>query len=323
MPTKRHEQLRRATTPLPGSVPYDNVRPISVPLDCDGMELLDFMGKIRTYLSRDQWKEVCEQGHLVCNGNRVMPGQTLRSGQRLLHTKPNTIEPDVNAEIEILYEDDALVVVNKPAPLPMHPCGRFNRNTLVPILQQIYEHDRLRVTHRLDADTSGVVVLSKTQDSARQMHIQFRAGTIEKTYVARVHGHPPQEEFLCDQAISGKTDSGGIRLPDENVQPACTQFRVLASNADGTTLLEAKPRTGRTNQIRVHLWSLGLPIVGDTIYLRNQEVGNLTTKSIDDAPLCLHAAAIEITHPSTGERQQFATPQPAWTSAASPYQPDA
>ncbi len=112
-------------------------------------------------------------------------------------------------------------------------------------------------------------------------------------------------------------------MPDDEGQPACTHFRLLAANDDGTSLLEARPQTGRTNQIRVHLWSLGFPIVGDTIYLQGQKVGNLTTKSIDDPPLCLHAKAIEITHPTTSERQQFEAPPPNWTSAASPYQPDA
>jgi len=309
---QRSEQLQQAITPLPGSVPYDNVRPISVPLRCDRMELLDFLEEMNTRLSRQQWQEVCQKGQLVCNDKPVAPGTIVRSGQRLKHLIPATIEPDVNAQIEILYEDEALVVVNKPAPLPMHPCGRFNRNSLIYLLQLVYSRLRLRPAHRLDADTSGIVVLSKTRRIARQLQLQFKTCAVQKTYLARVQGLPSRSEFDCQVPISASPGENGIRFPDREGQSARTRCRVVRTNDDGTTLVEARPQTGRTNQIRIHLWLLGLPIVGDSIYLPAQQFRPAETGTPDDELLCLHASAIEIAHPTTGAPLRIETTTPAW-----------
>jgi UPF0176 protein len=127
---RRHLAIQQAITPLPGSVPYDNVRPISVPLRLDGYELLDFLDAMRTHLSREQWSKACSEGRLITRAQPVQPGLIVHAGERFMHLLPATLEPDVATNIRIVFEDDAIVVVNKPAPLPMHPCGRFNRNSL-------------------------------------------------------------------------------------------------------------------------------------------------------------------------------------------------
>lgn len=310
----RQRAIREAATPLPGSTPYDNVRPISVPARCDGAELLDFLDAMGTYLSRDQWRQVCENGRLLCKNETVHPGRTVRAGERYLHHMPATVEPDVNPAIEILHEDDAIVVVNKPAPLPMHPCGRFNRNTLSYLLGQAYHPIRLRPAHRLDADTSGVVIFSKTAKVARRIQPQFEKGQITKIYWARVQGRPATSRFECHLPLSRIPGSGGVRLPEESGGTASTQFEVLHEFEDGTVLLAVEPLTGRTNQIRAHLWSLQLPVVGDAIYLADGKLGTATTLTTSDPPLCLHAASIEFIHPLSDTRTRYDAPAPRWSS---------
>ena len=311
---RRNVALRAATAPLPGSVPYDNVRPISVPQRLDGVELLDFLDAMFTHLSRVDWQRECAAGRLVCQGKTLLPGDIVRSGQRLLHMMPATCEPDIATAIEILHEDEAIVVVHKPAPLPMHPCGRFNRNTLSYLLGQVYHPLCLRPAHRLDADTSGVVVFSKTREIARLVQPQFEAGRVRKLYLARVQGRVTEQTFECHLPLSDEPGQGGVRLPDASGAAASTRFRLQSVLRDGTSLLEVEPLTGRTNQIRAHLWKLGLPIVGDSIYLPDGKLGAAQTLSLADPPLCLHAAEIEFTHPLSRERVRYAAVAPAWAT---------
>jgi RluA family pseudouridine synthase len=310
---RRHAALRKAAAPLPGSVPYDNVRPISVPLRFDGLEALDFLEAMRTHLSREQWAEICRQGHLLCRGDAVQAGRIVRAGERLLHAMPATLEPDVNASIEIVHEDDLLLVVNKPAPLPAHPCGRFNRNTLTYLLAGVYAPLRLRPAHRLDADTSGIMVFSKTAQVARRLQPQFETGQVRKRYLARVQGHPQHDAFESHEPLEMVPGADGIRLPSAGGAAACTRFRTLKRLLDGTTLIEAEPLTGRTNQIRAHLWFLGLPILGDPMYLPDRRLGSAKTLSLSDPALCLHAASIELNHPASGQHCHYRAPAPAWS----------
>jgi RluA family pseudouridine synthase len=240
----------------------------------------------------------------------------MRSGERLFHTLPATREPDVAADIRILHEDDALVVIDKPAPLPMHPCGRFHRNTLSYILGEVFQPLVLRPAHRLDADTSGVVVFSKTRQIARLLQSQFAAGQVRKKYFARIHGRPAQVTFECDAPLSAQPGEDGVRLPADTGAPAQTHFRRLREFADGTTLLEVEPRSGRTNQIRAHLWHLDLPIVGDPIYRAGRQLGAAQTRELSDPPLCLHAASITLAHPTNGSSLTFVAPSPAWADDA-------
>jgi RluA family pseudouridine synthase len=309
---KRQREIARVTSPLPGSLPYDSVRPFSVPLRFDGLELMDFLDAMHTHLSRDHWLKICEEHRLICRDEPVQPGRIMRAGERLLHKMPATLEPDVAADIRILHEDDAIVVVHKPAPLPMHPCGRFNRNSLSYLLSLVYHPNHLRPAHRLDADTSGVVVFSKSREIAGVLQPQFETGGVSKRYFARVHGSPAEEMFECHVALAVDPSVGGVRLPDETGTPASTKFRRLQHFEDGTSLLEVTPVTGRTNQIRAHLWQLNLPIVGDPIYLRDRQLGVAKSLSIADPPLCLHAAAIEFVHPLTQQRVRFESAAPPW-----------
>ena len=308
-----HQQaIKAVVSPLPGSQPYDNIRPINVPLKFEGLELLDFLDAMHTHYTREDWVRCCAVGQVICNGEAIQPGRIMKAGERILHTMPATQEPDVATEIKLLHEDDAIVIVSKPAPLPMHPCGRFNRNTLSYILDQAYQPHHLRLAHRLDADTSGVVVFAKSRHVAKLLQPQFVSGNVEKAYLVRVIGACEASEFECNVPLQDAPGPGGVRLPDEAGLPAQTRFKELGSFADGSTLLEAVPLTGRTNQIRAHLWSLGLPVQGDPIYLPGGKLGTSRTLSLEDPPLCLHAARITFTHPQTQERVTFEAPAPAW-----------
>jgi len=311
---RRQKALRRITTPLPGSVPYDNFRPLNIPLECDGMPLAEALATIAKAQSREEWAAACEAGRIVNDRREVASAERIvRAGERWLHQYPGIIEPDVNAAIEILHEDEALVVIHKPAPLPMHPGGRFNRNTLQSLLAQAYYPQKPRPAHRLDANTSGLVLITRTRHFASQLQPQFTRGEVEKRYLVRVQGQPASESFGCDAPITDEPGEAGSRIVDfANGLEARTEFRVLSRKEDGTALLEARPLTGRTNQIRVHLWHLGMPVCGDPVYLPGGQLGTVQTLRVDDPPMCLHAAELKFRHPLTNEPVHFSAPAPDW-----------
>lgn len=310
----RESAIQRATTPLPGSEPYDNFRPLKISHKHDGLTLHCALGEMFPHLSPEYWSERFAQNLLLDDGRRAVTAEhRVRSGERYLHRMPAHSEPAVNAAIRVLHEDAALVVVNKPAPLPMHPSGRFNRNTLQSILNQVYHPQKLRPVHRLDANTTGVVVFARTRHFAGPLQTQFAASAVEKHYLARIQGHPPQDSFACDASIGSETTELGARAIDEQGLAARTEFRVLHKFRDGTSLVAARPLTGRTNQIRVHLWHLGWPICGEQAYLANQRLGETQTHDVADPSLCLHAQRISFIHPLTKERVIFECPAPSWS----------
>ncbi len=315
----RHEAIRRATNPLPGSQPRENYKSINVPKDCDGATMLKALCRVVKQAPRAYWETECARGLVVdLDRKPVAAQQIVRAGERYRHLFPNVTEPEVNGRMEILHEDEALIVVNKPAPLPMHAGGRFYRNTLKHILGIAYHPQRPHPAHRLDANTTGIVLVTRTQHFAGRLQPQFARGTVKKLYLVRVQGLPVEDLFSCDAPISAESGELGSRRVDEaSGQGARTEFRVVKRNTDGTTLLEARPLTGRTNQIRVHLWHLGFPVCGDAVYLSDKKIGNTQTLSVEDAPLCLHAWKIEFVHPLTRQPVSFTAPPPLWADIVS------
>ena len=312
--SQRHAAMVRATTPLPGSVPYDNFKPVNVPEDCDQKMLLEVLGRIVTHVAADFWVQEFARGLIVdLNGVPVAAEKIVRAGEQYRHKFPNVTEPDVNGRIEILHEDEALIVLNKPAPLPMHANGRFFRNTLQYILNVVYHPQKPHPAHRLDANTTGIVLVTRTRHFASKLQPQFERGQVEKTYLVRVNGLPIEENFSCAAPIGEIAGKLGAREIDfENGLESLTNFVVLKKYSDGTTLLEARPLTGRTNQIRLHCAHLGFPVCGDPAYLGGGKIGGTQTLAVTDAPLCLHAWKINFTHPQTKVRMEFVAPPPAW-----------
>jgi UPF0176 protein len=310
---QRHQALQQFTTPLPGSTAQDNLRPLSISQRCDGLSLIDALGLLFTHVPRADWLQVLANRRLLDqNQQPADPQQIVRNGQRFYHLQPAEIEPEVRVDIRLLHEDEALLVLEKPAPLPMHPCGRYHRNTLQHILHHIYDPQKPRPCHRLDANTTGLVILARTRHFAKLVQRQFTEGRVEKVYLTRVHGHPPTDRFRCDAPIRSEPAQFGAREVDaEAGEEAITDFRVLTREPAGTTLLEARPITGRTNQIRLHLWLLGHPILNDPTYLPNQQRGQIQTLSVQDTPMHLHAHQLTFTHPLTGEPVHF-TSTPEW-----------
>ena len=315
----RQEELHKLTTPLPGLEPYDNYRPLTVSPAYDGVALIDFLSGALEHVGREEWLRRIELGRLQTEQHEpVAATQIVQSGNRFLQLLPAVTEPPVSADIKLLYEDEVIIVLDKPAPLPMHPCGRFNRHTLQWMLNALYHPQKPRHAHRLDANTTGLVVCARTRHFAGLLQQgQFAQGGVEKVYLARAQGHPKEDSFVCEAPISEEPGQVGSREVDEaEGQDARTAFKVLRRDADGTSLLEVKPVTGRSNQIRIHLWHLGYPIVGDQAYLPNQQIGDKQTLDMQDAPLCLHAWKLAFNHPRSKERMSFETAMPAWSAGA-------
>ena len=309
----RNAAIRAATHPLPGSVPAEMFRPLRVPQECEGLTVLETFCRLIAHLPASYWDAECRAGNLLDSRHQVLAATYIvRAGERLLHRLACTTEPAVNGDVTVLHEDEALIVLNKPAPLPMHPGGRYARNTLQQILNTVYRPQKPKPAHRLDANTTGLVIVARNRQFAGRLQGQFAEGRVGKAYLVRVQGHPGEDEFCCDAPIGREALASGTREVDElEGAPATTQFIVRQRLPDGTTLLEARPLTGRTNQIRIHCAHLGFPVVGDVAYSAENEPPRQTLQ-VDEPPLCLHAWKIDFEHPVSGEVMSFTAAPPPW-----------
>lgn len=321
----RHEQIRAVTTPLPGSEPCLNRRPLNVPLRCAGMTLIGFLTDLHPHVSQDEWlRRIAECSIVPAQPVRrrrrstwveealpLSPDRLVRDGERFDQMEPMSVEPDVSGEIQVLHEDDEFIILSKPAPLPVHASGRFNRNTLRHILNLVWFPCRPHIVHRLDANTSGVMVLCKRQRIASIVQKQFENRLVEKMYLAKVHGHTVDDHFRCDAKLAREPEAGGIRLIDPDGDEASTRFEVVRRFEDGTSLVKAMPETGRTNQIRAHLWHMGFPVVGDPAYLPGNSLGSNHTLLPFEPQMCLHAQSLAFRDADRKQRQ-FEAPAPLW-----------
>ncbi|HEX3401274.1 MAG TPA: RluA family pseudouridine synthase [Acetobacteraceae bacterium] len=294
-----------------------------------GQRLDRFLADAIGTLSRSRVKSLIEQGWLRRDGvvlsepaDPVRPGATYHLD--LPAPLPATPQPQ-HIPFPILYEDADLIVLDKPAGLVVHPAPGNLDGTLVNALLAhcgasltgIGGERRPGIVHRLDKDTSGVMVAAKTQQANTALAAAFAARDLDRAYLALAWGLPNPLEGEIEGAIGrDKRDRKRMALVTRNGKAALTRYRTLRAWQTAVALLECRLATGRTHQIRVHLASRGHPIVGDPVYLRRVPAAARTLSEairqrlLDFPRQALHAASLGFAHPRTGKRLEFATDPP-------------
>lgn len=273
--------------------------------------LADYMSDRFTYRSLAEWTDLIEQGHILLNGKPVDPAVQIGVGDVITTRLPDLDPPAANYNYAIVYEDEALLGVNKPANLRVHGRGRFIHANLIHHIRHVHDpaFPAVDLVNRLDANTSGLVILAKDKMSMGYMQALFRDRSISKRYLALVHGRLAQTEGEILSEIGQLPSLDGVYRygsgePARKPKPAKTAYRVIDSFDDRFSLVALTPHTGRTHQLRVHMAELGHPLVGDALYqmddagylayVRREEEGELLDGIGRHA---LHCLAYRFVHP--------------------------
>jgi 23S rRNA pseudouridine1911/1915/1917 synthase len=282
---------------------------ISVPRECAGWRLDHFLKRRIERLSRTRIQEIIRDQISFADGRRARASSAVRAGEVILLRRPAPVEPDVPRTFDVLYEDASVLVIDKPAGLPMHTTAKYWRNTLTALLRERYPDQRMDVAHRIDKETSGVLLIARGRHAASFLTQAFARRAVKKTYLALVKGAPPDEGVIDLPLKLLDTPTHIMMGPGAGGLPAVTRYRVVR-RFDAHALCEAHPETGRQHQIRVHLAALGHPIVGDKLYgagealfMRACEEGNTPelVARFDNLPRhALHAHRLTFPHPTTG-----------------------
>ena len=303
---------------------------ITVPLADKAQRLDQFLVSNLQETSRARIQQLIAQEKVLVDGKKSKPSLHLRGGETIeilgeVERPPLRAIPEA-IPLDVVYEDADLAVINKPAGMMVHAGAGAtdadrNRDTLVNALlhrfgplSQVGGELRPGIVHRLDKETSGLIVVAKNDAAHRKLAAQFAARKVKKTYIALVHGHLKSDKGTITAAIS-RDAVRRVRMTTRRTggREAVTHYAVerrLESDYGKFTLLDVKIDTGRTHQIRVHLSSLGHPIVGDTLYGAPREVTNKSGTGLFLPRNFLHAAQLQFTHPATGEPLSFARPIP-------------
>jgi RluA family pseudouridine synthase len=294
-----------------------------------GLRLDLYLKKHYTNRSRNWIHHLIHSSLVLVNDKPSKPSYKLKPGEIIkIFIEKNTKEPEINREYKIVFEDKDIMVINKPGNLPVHPAGSYLFNTLISLLKlenQAPNQDYYLI-HRLDRETSGLIVLGKNSKSANLLIQQFLKRTPIKRYYAIVQGRVQEDEFSIDADI-GPALNSKIRLKMqaypkgtyltntiEGVMPALTHFKVL-KRMHSTTLLDCKLETGRQHQIRVHLAYKGYPVLGDKLYngddsiflsfLEKKLTEEEVTQILGFHRHALHAYYLSFEHPRTREKLKF------------------
>jgi 23S rRNA pseudouridine1911/1915/1917 synthase len=266
--------------------------------------------KLAKDASRADIKKLIEKGLVSLNKSTPKSNQKIKADDIIL-LKFETSQAQSNLvatkiPLDIIFEDEYLIAVNKPAGLVVHPAAGHYDDTLVNALA-FYCHtlsdvngpERLGIVHRLDKDTSGVIIIAKDNKTHRNLANQFKKHTIEKTYIAIVQGSVNYDEGLIDAPLARNPfNRKKMSINHASTRQAISRYKVL-KRATKLTLVEVYPQTGRTHQIRVHMAHLGHPILGDNTYNQGQGLKGLIKRQ------ALHAKIIKLKHPKTNKKIEF------------------
>ena len=278
-------------------------------------------------LSRSQVRKLIDDGMVLVDGVAVRAGSRLKGGEQIVITQPDAAPVTLTPEpipLSILYEDADLIVIDKPAGLVVHPAAGHDSGTLVNALLYhcrdlagIGGELRPGIVHRLDKETSGVLVAAKSDRAHRGLAEQFKVHSVERHYLALVHGHVQNRFGEIDKPIGRHpVDRKKMSSRARGGRHAVTRWEVLRRfDREKLTLLELTLETGRTHQIRVHLSEMNLPLVGDPVYGKRSRANALPDPEVRKhvqrlKRQFLHAHVLAFSHPVSGERLRFSSPLP-------------
>ncbi|MEZ4668868.1 MAG: RluA family pseudouridine synthase [Anaerolineae bacterium] len=262
-------------------------------------------------LSRAQVQVLIKEGKVTVNGSPVKSGVKLKGGEHIqviipVRETPAEVLPEAIA-LNVLYEDDVLAVIDKPAGMTVHPGVGNETGTLVSamlarwpeIVAMNIVEKRAGIVHRLDKDTSGLIVIARTDAARLKLQAQFQSRTVEKVYLALLEKKPPTETGRIEAPIGRDPNQRKRMAVMRGGKPAITEYQVVEQDFNGEqALVRVRLLTGRTHQIRVHMAFIGCPIVGDSVYGYRKQRLKLKRQF-------LHAAELSFDHPVTGERMHF------------------
>jgi 23S rRNA pseudouridine1911/1915/1917 synthase len=290
-----------------------------------GKRLDIFIAHYEPHISRSRIQNMIREGQAVVNGRTEKAGYKVKSGEKISLELPEPTVREVlpeNIPLSVVFEDDYMVVLNKPPGLVVHPAPGNYTGTLVNALLFHYgtlpslggtggpgsERERAGIVHRLDKDTSGVMVVARTPEVLRALSAQFKERVVQKKYLALVAGVIKKGSGSIEVAIGRHVkERKRISVHTSSPREAITLFKVK-ERFPNATLIEIEIKTGRTHQIRVHMAHAGYPVLGDRTY------GGVRVMKLDDISISrqmLHAESLSLLHPVTGHPLTFIVPPPA------------
>lgn len=285
------------------------------------VEKLEAGKRIDTYIpskseySRAMIQKMMDNGNILVNGKKVKVSYKVQADDEITIKEQAAKEISLEAQdipIEVLYEDNDIIVVNKPKGMVVHPANGNPDGTLVNAIMSICKDSlsgiggeiRPGIVHRLDKDTSGALIVAKNDKSHIKMSEQIKNHEVEKTYIALVKGFVKENEATIDMPIGRSLKDRKKMAVRKEGKNAVTHFKVI-ERFPNYTLLEVKIETGRTHQIRVHLSEIGYPIVGDEVYSNGKNEWNIHGQ-------CLHAKSLKFKHPITEKEMCIEAPIPEY-----------